>query len=174
VYVLESVRELSRALTIIVISRCRETGAYGAGTIEFFVNDEQRSLDESIRAACREASCDDADCAHFESVARIVAKVLLYMRVEQAVQVVEPRYAAAQQQLARLGSKKAARLLRKLPELYDRIVLGPRTLPAGAGGELSPHLRRGHFRLQPHGPQAALRKVIFIAPTWVRADKLAA
>jgi hypothetical protein len=39
-------------------------------------------------------------------------------------------------------------------------------------GELSPHLQRGHFRPEPYGPQSSMRKVIFLAPTWVRADGL--
>ena len=44
----------------------------------------------------------------------------------------------------------------------------------GAHGELSAHCRRGHLRLQPYGPKSSLRKVLFIAPTVVRADQLAA
>lgn len=40
-----------------------------------------------------------------------------------------------------------------------------------AGRELSKgHLRRGHMRLQPHGPKNENRKLIFIRPTWVRPD----
>ncbi|MGB7988144.1 MAG: hypothetical protein WCF44_02030 [Candidatus Methylophosphatis roskildensis] len=52
-------------------------------------------------------------------------------------------------------------------------MLGPQQIHLHGHGEVSPHLRRGHFRMQPHGPQMSLRKVIFIAPTWVRADRLA-
>ena len=74
--------------------------------------------------------------------------------------------------LARLGPKKAAKLRRELPDLYDRIIVGPKEIPGHSHGEVSPHLRRGHFRIQPHGPHNSLRKVIFVAPVWVRADKL--
>jgi hypothetical protein len=38
------------------------------------------------------------------------------------------------------------------------------------GGKVGPHWRRGHWRHQPHGPQASLRKLIWITPTVVRAD----
>jgi hypothetical protein len=55
------------------------------------------------------------------------------------------------------------------------MLLGPHALPVhlcGAAGEVSPHWRRGHFRMQTHGPQLSLRKVIFITPTVVRTDRL--
>ena len=55
------------------------------------------------------------------------------------------------------------------------ILLGPLELPEyvrGVQNDVSPHWRRGHFRMQPHGPHQSLRKVIFIAPTLVRADRL--
>lgn len=38
--------------------------------------------------------------------------------------------------------------------------------------EVSPYWRRGHFPMQTFGPQHSLRKVIFIAPTLVSADRL--
>lgn len=74
-----------------------------------------------------------------------------------------------------MGSRKAAKLRRQTERLYDRVVLGPDTLPAhlhGVSGEMSPHWRRGHFRMQAHGPRLSLRKVMFISPTIVRADRL--
>ncbi|WP_330954983.1 hypothetical protein [Burkholderia thailandensis] len=67
--------------------------------------------------------------------------------------------------------------------MYDRHIVGPAVLdwePIGAEGseagvthhEKSPHWRRPHFKMQPHGPQSSLRKVIFVGPTIVRSDKL--
>ena len=74
--------------------------------------------------------------------------------------------------------------LAQIESLYDRYIVGPESLSDKAGmsvpGErldqghvLPPHWRRGHFRLQPHGPQWSMRKVLFIPPTVVRLDRLA-
>ncbi|WP_269145876.1 hypothetical protein [Burkholderia pseudomultivorans] len=38
--------------------------------------------------------------------------------------------------------------------------------------EKSPHWRRSHFKMQPHGPQSSLRKVTFLGPMVARSDKL--
>lgn len=39
------------------------------------------------------------------------------------------------------------------------------------GRVLATHIRRGHFRSQPYGPERALRKRIFVAPVVVNADR---
>ncbi|WP_231663317.1 hypothetical protein [Ralstonia solanacearum] len=69
-----------------------------------------------------------------------------------------------------------------MDQLYDRYIVGPASLEGVHGAEhgerltpgqaLPAHWRRGHFRMQPHGPQSSLRKVIFVAPVIVRADRL--
>lgn len=42
---------------------------------------------------------------------------------------------------------------------------------AGEGQRLTAgHVRRGHMRMQPHGPKRAERKLIFVPPTVVRSD----
>jgi hypothetical protein len=113
--------------------------------------------------------------AHHQALAQMCTKVFLYWNVEQARRVVETPYTNAMQQLKQLGPKKAAKLRRRVDSLYDRILLGPLVQPDhgnGVHGAVSPHWRRGHFRMQPHGPQQSLRKVIFITPTLVRADRL--
>ncbi len=109
-------------------------------------------------------------------MAQLCVKVFLYLRAAQAQQVNENLYSRTLAHLQRVGQKKAAKVHRQLEKLYDRIVLGPQTMAVhkhGEHGEMSPHWRRGHFRMQPHGPQNQLRKVLFIAPTLVRGDKLA-
>ena len=40
-----------------------------------------------------------------------------------------------------------------------------------SGRAMPTHLRRGHFRNQPYGPERALRRTVFIAPTVVNAGK---
>jgi len=42
---------------------------------------------------------------------------------------------------------------------------------APPGREMSPHWRKGYFRMQPHGIGKTLRKRIFIRPVMIRADK---
>ncbi|WP_346279054.1 hypothetical protein [Burkholderia ambifaria] len=68
-----------------------------------------------------------------------------------------------------------------LIEAYGRHVVGPAILDAEAAGsassdsaqrEVSGHWRRPHFRMQPYGPLAALRKLVFVGPTLVRPDRL--
>jgi hypothetical protein len=108
-----------------------------------------------------------------------VAKVSLYMGLKEARVVRDDAYTTAQERLRRLGGKKQARLVRRGARLYDRIVVGPDRLPAdldaglGEGHAVSPHWRRGHFRMQTHGPQHSLRKLIFVAPVLVAAERLA-
>ncbi|MBR8206458.1 hypothetical protein KDW80_28245, partial [Burkholderia vietnamiensis] len=40
------------------------------------------------------------------------------------------------------------------------------------GGSRFGENQHPHFKMQPHGPQSSLRKVIFVGPTIVRSDKL--
>ncbi|MHB0927277.1 MAG: hypothetical protein ACYC1F_12335 [Gallionellaceae bacterium] len=40
----------------------------------------------------------------------------------------------------------------------------------GVGSEMSAHWRRGHWRIQPHGPGRTLRKRVWIMPVLVRSD----
>ncbi len=103
----------------------------------------------------------------------LLAKLFLFMQSDAARCVRHDDLAAMTLRLANVGSKKAAKLQRRGERLYDWLEIGPPALPSVFGhGELPPHWRRGHLRRQTHGPQHSLRKVIFIAPTVIRADKL--
>jgi hypothetical protein len=172
VYVFETVRETRRLLTLAPIFTMAGAPAFFVSTIDIFIDDEGQSLSQNIRDTCERN--DLCQAAHFESIAQIVAKVFLYMSLPQTVRIEEHDYTTMHERLKRIGPKKAAKLQRQLPDLYDRIVLGPQEIHVHGHGEVSPHLRRGHFTMQPHGPRNSLRKLMFIAPTWIRADKLAA
>ncbi|MHA6863331.1 hypothetical protein [Ralstonia pseudosolanacearum] len=113
-----------------------------------------------------------------------VTKTLLYLRSDGAeLQHLQP-YSAAPKEFPGLGRRKREEKLAQVDQLYDRYVVGPVSLEGinteghserlTPGQDLPPHWRRGHFRMQPHGPQSSLRKVIFVAPVIVRADKLVA
>lgn len=103
----------------------------------------------------------------------LLAKLFLYMQSDGARSIRHDDLSALTPRLAKVGAKKAGKLQRRSERAYDWMEVGPAALPPGLGhGELPAHWRRGHLRQQAHGPQYSLRKVIFIAPTVVRADKL--
>jgi hypothetical protein len=41
------------------------------------------------------------------------------------------------------------------------------------GKHVRPHWRRGHYRMQPHGPAMSLRKLLYIKPVLVHSDQVA-
>lgn len=106
-----------------------------------------------------------------------VVRVFLYMALKQA-RVTEHRdHDAALRRAAGLGERKRAKLLQRAASLYDGITVGPESLPSSAsacapGGSVTPHWRRGHFRMQPFGVGNQQRKLIFVAPVLVHAEQL--
>ncbi|MEC4775164.1 hypothetical protein [Burkholderia cenocepacia] len=110
-----------------------------------------------------------------------VRKMLLYLNARDAQVVQDRAYSNAPRHFPGLGKRKRTERLAEIEQLYDRHVVGPAILDAEAAGsvpsdsaqrEVSDHWRRPHFRMQPYGPQAALRKLIFVGPTLVRPDRL--
>jgi hypothetical protein len=109
-----------------------------------------------------------------------VAKLLLYMSLDAAAVRLDRAYTDADRSFSGLGRRKREQRQAQIELLYDRYVVGPAVLADGAassagdhaGTEVSAHWRRGHFRMQTHGPQSSLRKLMFIAPTLVRPDRL--
>jgi len=106
-----------------------------------------------------------------------VVKMFLYMALKQA-RVTEHRdHDGALRRAAGLGERKRAKLLQRSASLYDGIMVGPESLPSSApacalGGSVTPHWRRGHFRMQPFGTGNLQRKLIFVAPVLVHAEQL--
>ena len=174
VYVFESVRREQRAIAMVAVYNLGEHPTLGITTIDIVVDDEQKPLVGVIQQICAN-KLDHEGQLHRQALAQVCTKIFLYWNVEQARRFSEAPYSDAIKQLARVGPKKTARLGRHAGKLYDRVLLGPSALPGhvhGMHGDVAPHWRRGHFRMQPHGPHQSLRKVIFIAPTLVRADRL--
>lgn len=128
---------------------------------------------------------DDASKAEqmavWTQVLNYTAKVLLYLSVDDAVVTQEQPYGAAPKTFPGLGRRKRELRLAEVEQLYDRYVVGPARASdwagdhageLGADGQVSPHWRRGHFRMQAHGPQGSLRKLMFIKPMLIRGDRL--
>jgi hypothetical protein len=163
--------------------------------LSLVVHAEEAPIEEALQRAMaitRENRSSDAgeseaeireEEARWRQILDYVVKVLLYLDSEHsAVRHLAP-YSAAPKEFPGLGKRKRAEKLAEVEQLYDRYIVGPATLSeaglseGGKGlskhGEVGAHWRRGHFRLQAHGPKSALRKVLFVAPTIVRADRLA-
>mgnify|MGYP001225648955 CR=1 FL=1 len=106
-----------------------------------------------------------------------LAKVFLYMGLTDARKTLLPDADLESARIAGLGQKKRAKAERKLKEKYNRIVVGPAGWNSGTeisgSGErsVSPHMRRGHFRMQRHGPRNELKRIVFIQPMLVRPDR---
>lgn len=174
-YVFESRYREGRVISICPVSELNSTPEWFVGQLDILIEDKSQSLIEIIQRTCAEVQLTPAFLRQQQAIAQLCTKIFLYWSTEHARRVEEVSYSKAMARLRALGPKKAARLGRQVADLYDRIVPGPVVLPVkllGMRGDISPHWRRGHFRMQAYGPQAMLRKVIFIAPTLVRADRL--
>ena len=108
-----------------------------------------------------------------------VAKILLYVGLKDARQVVQSAYTDAPRNFSGLGKRKRALKLEEIERLYDRILVGPDHIPTidvevtSEPHHLRPHWRRGHFRHQPYGSGGHERRLIFISPTIVNNKDIA-
>lgn len=144
--------------------------------------DPERTIHEVLSA--RDTSTQSvADDAHWLMVFDYVIKLLLYMKIPESGVVPQLAYSQADRNFKGLGQRKRTERLAQIEELYDRYIVGPTVLDraargpsgtetGGASHEKSGHWRRPHFKMQPHGPNSSLRKVVFIGPTIVRPDKI--
>jgi hypothetical protein len=105
-----------------------------------------------------------------------MVKVFLHLGLTDARKELDTEYSVALKRSATVGPENQARLQRRLEPLYDRIVVGPVSTPAipavrSTADAQAPHWRRGHFRVQPCGPARSSRKLIFVAPILIHADR---
>lgn len=137
--------------------------------VQLIFRNENDSLMAHMDNTSREGGLE-ADS--LKPVVEMCIKVMLYLQAAGAVRIDEMQGDDTAARLGRVGNRKISRIQRQLAYRYNRIIVGPAQIEQHAGGEVSPHWRRGHLRLQPHGPQNSLRKLIFVAPMLVRADRL--
>ena len=72
--------------------------------------------------------------------------------------------------LYRVGWTTGAALTRLRSQRY-----GEETTPSQMGNlqhQRDPEHRRGHFKMQPHGPRNTLRKLIWVSPYWTHTERL--
>jgi hypothetical protein len=152
-------------------------------TLTVFAGDKSRTIDEVITYLSLNHGLEGEALAFWRRVLDYVVKVLLYLSLDVASVIHERRHSAAPRAFAGLGKRKRLERLQAIEGLYDRYVVGPAVLseisgPRGVSNdgnhEVRAHWRRGHFRMQAHGPAAAQRKLIFVMPVLVRADRLGA
>ncbi|HDR9108750.1 TPA: hypothetical protein QDB04_005675 [Burkholderia vietnamiensis] len=139
-------------------------------------------VDDLFQRPAADGMPDPPDAQQFWREALDYAiKMLLYLNARDAQVVHDRAYSNAPRHFPGLGKRKRTERLAEIEQLYDRHVVGPAILDAEAAGsvpsdsaqrEVSGHWRRPHFRMQPYGPQASLRKLIFVGPTLVRPDRL--
>ncbi|AJY38298.1 hypothetical protein I6G56_00955 (plasmid) [Burkholderia humptydooensis] len=159
------------------------------GNIAIPLDDPQRTIRQfldGIGADLTQKQEVDADTIaatvqHWRRVLDYAIKMLLYLATGEAQVVQDRAYTNAPRDFGGLGKRKRTERLAQIEMLYDRHVIGPAVLDAapaasspsdGTHREVRGHWRRPHFKMQPHGPQRSLRKLVFIGPTLVRADRL--
>lgn len=176
-YVFESPFLGCRAISIVGIYEVDNDRKQGITCIDILIRNEQDALTAVIDRQCAHLVPSLSVLPQQKALAVLCTKVFLYWSMEHAQRRTETPFSGALTRLSAVGPKKAARLRRHVEQLYDRVLVGPATLPEhlrATHGDVAPHWRRGHFRMQAYGPKMGLRKVIFIAPTLVRADRLVA
>lgn len=141
-----------------------------------------RSVDAILSGGVGEGDGDTGKDEVSRQALDYAIKVLLYLSLDSSPVIHERPYSTAPREFRGLGKRRREERLADIERLYDRYLVGPVVLPdglsraagrpEGAHHELRAHGRRGHFRMQPYGPAASQRKLIFVMPTLVRADRL--
>jgi len=116
-----------------------------------------------------------------ETALHLVANTLLFLSSDHAEitnrypaeapanLVRKATHASTSREQARADSKLWSLGFRRVKFIGDAIQK-EMTEERARGESLHAHWRRGHWRQQPHGPNLAMRKAIWIKPTIVRAD----
>jgi hypothetical protein len=170
-------------LTFITFSQGKnEQGQHYFSCNEFFLRLSENTASKSIAEVVEDLADRTANKRqHWREALSYTVKVLLYLSLDQAQVIHDRPYSTAPRQFPGLGQRKRNERLAEIERLYDRYLIGPAVLPelsqsssnnGESGHSVRPHWRRGHFRMQPFGPAASQRKLIFVMPVLVHADRL--
>lgn len=135
----------------------------------------QHALQEGLRVSPPEA------LQHTLESLLLWAKVVLYLGLSEARKTLHAERSTLLKAVADKKSPgKRAKLERRARMLVDYIEVSapPSTLQADTGSApqvaesrpLRAHWRRGHYRMQPHGPRFSQSKLIFIRPTLIHGQ----
>lgn len=177
-----------RYLTFIAWSHWTDPQArFGVEVLTLEINDEDRPIGEALEATLKKPPIlgdgfltTDESHQHWRATLNYVVKLLLYLSLDGTQVIHERPFSLALRVFPGLGKRKRELKLAQIDQLYDRYVVGPSVwaeelaghADGSSGHSVSAHWRRGHFRLQPYGPQSSLRKLLFVMPMIVRADRL--
>ncbi|SAK73764.1 hypothetical protein AWB75_04060 [Caballeronia catudaia] len=173
VYIFETRREGYRELVFTAVGATHEHRQELPHTLQLVFHDGSDSLIDHVVRLEQDTSLDHSRTS--VPMIQMCIKVLLYLQTAGAMRIDDLRNSEIATRLTRVGGKKVSKLERRLATRYNRIIVGPAQIVqvhSHLHGEMPPHWRRGHMRMQAHGPQHSLRKLIFIAPTLIRADRL--
>lgn len=131
---------------------------------------------DEVRRLGLKQSAEESVAVTLEAL-KLVTKALLYLGLPEARKVLH----AERSELEKAGrllksSAKRAKLERKIAKAYDYVLVeagSSERKPSGTGEahrSLKTHWRRGHYRMQAHGPQNSLRKMLFIKPMLISGD----
>ncbi|MCP3708637.1 hypothetical protein M3I54_16825 [Paraburkholderia sp. CNPSo 3274] len=144
-------------------------------------DDASATISGIQEASLRDWSIPEERIAFWRHALDYLVKMLLYLSLDHVPIGQDRAYSSAPREFAGLGKRRRQKRLAEIGRLYDRYIVGPGVLEehngehggvTGTGAEVRPHWRRGHFRMQVHGPGFAQRKLIFVMPMLVRADRL--
>jgi hypothetical protein len=177
----------SRYLTFIAWSHWTDPQArFGTEMLTLEIGDEDVPIGQALEAAVKKPPAfsdhflsDVQSHQRWRTTLNYVVKMLLYLSLDSTQVIHERPFSTALRVFPGLGKRKRELKLAQIDLLYDRYAVGPSVLgdelssmEGHSGHSVSAHWRRGHFRLQPHGPHSSLRKLLFIMPMMVRADRL--
>lgn len=120
-------------------------------------------------------TADQRDIDNIENCMRLVASALLYIGLPEARKsMVRDRSMALATAASLKSPAKIAKANRRAERTRDFILVSAAAehqhQPVrGEAASISAHWRRGHWRMQPHGPQLSLRKHVFIKPMFIGA-----
>lgn len=147
----------------------------------FFIQDDNLTIKQALDDVIKRFGQDDdfaGDINYLSEALQHIAKVLLFSNCKQYRDTV---FNERQEILKKMSSVKSPgkvkKFKNKLRKSYDRIIIKPEDHVvyqiedskehSREHNSKAAHWRKGHFRMQPYGPGASRRKVLFIEPTVV-------